>query len=595
MSGKPRVRWLLALIDILTFNLIFYELIKAIVLYPLKFHTRWEIASWMSLFLGLLAAAQLLGLWSTRFSLPRFGFQVAGFVGFIGFVGVESNRAVVSKGWDFSWLRPEVIKAPLWIKLLAPLSPGFTALFLVAVAGLLWLAIRTPGRRWLPWPPTIVALLLAWKVLQIFTPFAGWSVGGVGVPTRLHGALMYYLVMFAGPAVAIAVLFWLRAFSMAFRLTPLAFHMMLIGLNYMGALPVASVYDFLPVAIDPHIAATRTPGVSVYYPPPGTVADSSFLFARKLVVTPETMYLSYGPTCGLYAVDRHTRGGSQLRIPGLMRDLQLAPDGSELWGLNWLNGDFLAIGVEPFAIRCQRNIFDLGLTTPWNMLVDDARLFVSNVTHPIIAEFDREDSANSCSLRLRRSLDLFATGFTKFTDGAFGMHLDRDANRLYVSVGLVEERNLTEVVEIDLATFTVSRDVKLTGGIPIFPIAGRRSIWAPSFYNAEMHEVSLDSMKILRTITAGPNLLSLAQDERRGVFYGLCRASGMLQVIDDASGRIVKEVYVGPSPASIWLDVKNDRVYLASGIGILEIELPVFWGEKPARGAMQRQTAPAPG
>ncbi len=594
LHGKPPLHLLFALADILAFNLILYELIRAIVLYPLKFYSLWEIALWALLFLGAVVSAQLVGLWGERNSWRQVSFQIASVGGFIAFVAVESNRVVTAKGLDFSWLRPEVIKVPYWTKLLAPLSPGYTALFFAGVVALVWTAHRTPRSPWLPLLPAMGALLLTWKIAQVFAPFIGWSVGGVGAPVRPQGTLVFYLIMFAGPAIAVVFLLWRRSFSLAFRLTPLAFQITLIALHYMGTLPVASIYDVFPVAVDPHIAVTRTPGVSVYYPPPGTKVDPSFLFLRKLLVAPRTMYLNYGPTCGLYAIDRRMRGARQIPIPGLMRDLQFAPGRDELWGLNWLDGDFLAIGAEPLAIRCRRDMFGDGLTTPYNMLVDGSRLFVSNVTLPIVAEFGWDNPADPCSLRLRRSLDLHASGFTKFTDGAFGMYLDRDTDRLYVSVGLVADRNLSAIAEIDLATFAVSRDVKLTAGNPIFRIAGRRSFWAPSYYNAEMHEVSLDTMKILRTIPAGPNLVSLVQDERRGLFYGLCRAPGTMQVIDDASGRIIKEVYVGAKPEPLWLDRENDRVYVASGVGILEIDLPVFLGERPPAVVDSPPAAPGP-
>ena len=135
------------------------------------------------------------------------------------------------------------------------------------------------------------------------------------------------------------------------------------------------------------------------------------------------------------------------------------------------------------------------------------------------------------------------------------------------------------MVEIDLTTFQITRSIELTTGNPIFPINGRDHVLIPSYYTSDLHEVSLITMEEVRTLVAEPNVVSLEHDERRGLFYALCHAPGLLLVIEDESGKTIKNVPVGAKPEPIWLDRESDQLFLGSGLGILQIDLKTFLGE----------------
>ena len=159
------------------------------------------------------------------------------------------------------------------------------------------------------------------------------------------------------------------------------------------------------------------------------------------------------------------------------------------------------------------------------------------------------------------------------------MYLDRKNDRLYVIVGYMEDRNISAMVEIDLDTFRIARDIRLTAGNPIFPIEGRNNVLVPSYFTAEIHEVSLIDMTEVRTIKAGPNVVSLEHDRHRGLFYALCRAPGLLQIIEDERGEVIKEVAVGAKPEPLWFDRQVDQLFIGSGQGILQLDLKIFLGE----------------
>jgi hypothetical protein len=577
MSWREKTpnRLLFMALDMAAVNVVFYLLLRSAILHPLNYHSVEEIVLWGALLLFVLYVTYALQPKEIRRRIWIPILQWGLIALFVKIVYALSNEEVINKGYDFSWLRPEVVKVPLWWKLLVPISPIFTCVFFLAVGLIIFASIKKPKSLFIPVIPTLLVAVLIWKIHQVFAPFGSLPVKGVSEPVNKTSM---YLIMFAGPPAIFCLLLWMRAHITAFRIAPAVLHMLLIGLNYIGILPVHSVRDIIPFTDSGGAVVRAIPGATIVYPFSGAKADSSFLFLRKMVVIDKTIYVNYGPTCGLYAIDRETLKADKLPLPGLLRDLQIAPDGKNLWGTDCTNGDFMEIRTDPLSIGCVKDIFEMGITTPYNFISEDERFYISNVTHPRAIEMSWEDKSEPCSIKINKSLDLFKTGFTRFTDGAFSIHLDRENGKLYVNVGLVDETDLNSVAEIDLSSFHVTRSAKMTGGTWFFPIDGRR-ILVPSFYNADLHDLSLDSMSVTRTIKAGPNIVSLAHDKKRGLFYALCRSPGTLQIISDKEGRVIRELPVGAKPEPLWLDEKNDSLLLGSAIGILQIDLPRFFKE----------------
>ena len=576
---QPFLRLLILWFDVIGVNVFFYFFLKALVFFPMGVSALWQIALWGILLILILYISHGLQSWSDEPSVRRLLIQLVFFLAFAAFVTSLSVLEATNKGTDWSWLRQEVIKVPLWLKMFIPMSPGFTGLVIVAVSLLMWLAITSPGSWVLRIIPAIAAIVLVWEIVATFVPIEDLPIDSTSSYPHKNPLLMIFLFECAGPLVLFCVLIWRRRFAMAFRIVPLAFHMVMIILNYMGILPIHSIQDILPLKTGRTVLLEKAPGLSMFYPPPGTKVDPNFLFLRKMILSKEELFVNYGPTCGIYAIDRQSRWTRNLPVNGLIREMQLAPDRNTIWALNWQMGDFLAIDIDSLSIQCERDLFDFNLATPYNMVIDGDRLFISNVTYPIVAQLSWEDPQDPCSLKLERFIDFHYEGFTMFTDGAFEMYLDRENDRLYVVIALLEGRNIGALVEIDLKTFQIARDVKLTCGLYVFPIEGRNNVLVPSYYNAELHEVSLTSMTVIRTIKAGPNVVSLEYDQRRGLFYALCRAPGLLQIIEDERGEVIKEVAVGAKPEPIWFDRETDQLFVGGGFGILQIDLKSFLGE----------------
>jgi hypothetical protein len=183
----------------------------------------------------------------------------------------------------------------------------------------------------------------------------------------------------------------------------------------------------------------------------------------------------------------------------------------------------------------------------------------------------------NCHVTVNRKINFHATGYTRFPDGAFDLHLDRARNRLYVMVGMLDGKYKMGLVEMELSSFKVLRDLRLPAGPTLVAVRGRNTALLPSYYGDQIFEVSLPDMRLVRTIPAAPTITEIEQDEKRGVFYATSRTAGELLVIDDARGEVVRSFAVGAKPDALKLDAAADQLFLGSARGIFRIDLPRFW------------------
>lgn len=576
-ADKPHWRVLALWLDVLIFNVLFYLFVKALIFHPLEISSLWQIFLWGLLFTACLYIFNHLHRWRERLRFQATTLQWLFFMAIAFFATFLSNQMTTHKGLDFSWLRPEMIKIVWWLRMFIPLTPYFTVFFILTITFLMWRATTKPKSRLIWLIPLIFSLVMIWLYLDTLAPIEGMSFRpGQYLPPR-KGSYIFFAALFGGPPLLLFFLLVIRFYSMAFRVVPIVYFFAQILLNYIGILPMQSIHDLVPILATRGYVTRSIEGVSMFYPPPGTEVDSTFTFLRKMVGTPERLYVNYGPTCGLYAFDRATGKARQQLLPGLMRDLQLAPDGRHLWGTNWYTGDFLSLDADDLKTQCKKDIFPFGLLTPLQFIpYNQEGLFVSNVTPPVISYLAYENIANPCQLSLRKTIDFQKTGYTLFSDGVYGMYLDAPNHRLYALVGMLGDRFLMGLVELDSWTFQIIREVHLRAGMLITPVKGRHTVLIPSYYSDELHEVSLDTMRILRTMHTDPNILGLAHDLRRGLFYAVSRATGMLSVISDGTGEVIRKVPVGNKAEPVWLDEENDLLFIGSRLGIVQIELAKF-------------------
>jgi hypothetical protein len=545
------------LIDAAALNIILFYGLENLLFHDVGYGSLWRAGALGVLFVALFAAVGRIEFWGAR-QRPRQTviqlFCVALFVFAVHRIAQILPDEVGET--EFSWIRVELIKTPLWLQMHLRRAPVFAALFLAAVAGFVFASLRRPRNRVLPVAAGAAALFVVFRVVYFFWDIAGPKVG--------------YMIFFAGPPALFLALFSLRSYRMAFRLTPLAFHMLLVFLFYVGDLPwragFADAKDL-----------DRLPGVTRVFSPPAP-GRKGMSFTRNLMVTPDEIYLAYGPmgVTQFAAIDRSSNRLREARVPGLIRDLRLAADGKNLWAINWQDRALQVLDGRTLAVRCAVPLAPLDLYLPWNMAVDDGKIYISNVTYPIVAEFEADIGADRCRLTPRRQLNLYKSGYTRFTDGAYGLYLDRARRKLYATTAMLEAQYLTGLLEIDLDSFTVAREVRMPGGVTIEPVEGTPNILFPSYYYDTIFEISLAEMRVVRAIKAVGNIMALKYDKGRGLIYAASKTSGELLVFDYATGKILTRVLVGARPGAMAYERESDSLWVASRLGIVKIDLRTF-------------------
>jgi hypothetical protein len=544
----PWARLLVLAVDVTVINLVFYNMLWSLLLRPLGFASILGVASWIGAFVATVFLLSLLQPWKGWRS-------VAGLITQLGAVGVFCAvvtmlaRIKPDKGGDFSWLRVEVVKVPLWLGMLMKACPGYTVLFVFAAAVLaFWLGIHY--------------MFSAFPHAEEETAFQ---------------------IFFCGPLIGFSVLFGIGAVVPAFRMLPLVLHTTLIGLSYFGFIPVNRLApEFITTpAVGGGPPVENRFGVTRLFPPGDAQPGPTLAFLRKMLLSPDKAFVSFGPTCGIYSVDRATGALGELTTSGLVRDMNWSPDGRYLWATDWTLGDFIAVDPERMQSHCAVDVFRSGLATPWNFVVAGDKVYVSNVSPPIVAELSVQMDGNACRVSVDRQIDFHATGYTRFTDGAFGLYVDQARNRLYVVVAMLDGRYEVGLVEIDLSSFSVVRDLRLrAGGMVLVPVHGRETLLIPSYYGDLIFEVSLPQMAVVRTIRATSTITEIAQDEKRGLFYASSRTSGELLVIDDRRGEVISTFAVGAKPEAMRFDATTDQLFLGSARGIFRIDLARFWASR---------------
>jgi hypothetical protein len=489
---------------------------------------------------------------------------------FLGAAGIVSQWAkIVPQGTDtdWSWIVPEVIKTPLWIQMFAQTSWLFFAAAVLFVFFLMYAAIKSPKNPLLWAVPLLACAALAWKIIFSFSE------------TERDYPVIYF-INFVCPMLIFGALMLFRVHRLAFRAAPIMLHLLMVGLNYIGALPVTTVCEVVPFCDSGQSFAKHIEGAELYYKPTSDEVGSSFNFLRRIFKLGDRLIVAYGPMgmTGVMSIDLTDRSVKKLAYRGLSRDIQPSPDGEKIWAVNWQETRFVVINPKDMNIECESDLYKHQITTPFEFIVAEDKIYISNVTYPSITELTLPPDSDGCALTPVRSINFYQNGYTDFTDGCYGMFVDRQRGRIFSVIGLLEGRYVSGFVESDLSDFRVLRDIRLPLANDIIPLPSKGTVLLPSYYYKKIFEVSLDDMRLRRTLESDPNLYlySIAFDERRNLIYTSSRATGYLRVIDYESGKTIRRVPVGQKAEPLYFDRENDRLYIGSKAGIFKIDLKKF-------------------
>jgi hypothetical protein len=389
----------------------------------------------------------------------------------------------------------------------------------------------------------------------------------------------FYWVSFASPLLLICIAGLAGWFRLAFRAVPLALHVLMIGLSYVGALPIHAWGDLLPGSDAAARAVARIPGARLAYRPNAVESRRDFRFPRELLRFGDELVLAAGPM-GYTEILAVSPDAAQQRrevvFPGLIRDLAPSADGAAIFATNWDFSELNVLNSGTLAADCRVSLKPDKLDTPWNIMAVGDRLYMTNVTLPLFAEYAISPSNVGCGATLSRVIDFHQMGFTPFTDGAYGLDVDPARGTALVTVGMLDGRYLLALVKIGLDDFRIRRELRFPSGVVIAPVTGTRRVLLPSYYYPVIFEVDLDAWSVVRRIRSAPNIFHLAYDPARRLIYAVSRAAGVLQAIDYDTGKLLREDPIGNKADPLLLD--GDRLWIASRLGIIEIDLAQYAG-----------------
>ncbi|MGB0592030.1 MAG: YncE family protein [Myxococcota bacterium] len=490
------------------------------------------------------------------------------------------------KGMEFSFITTELIKLPFWIWLLFISCTAFSVLFLLGAIALTVAWHRAPEHRWVVRIPRLIAWWFAATVMYKLA--FSWTGSGLGGFLANAAQAMVYVFIFASAPGALAWFARRGYHLLAARLLPSSYILMTLFLSYAGMIPLYGPGELAltqdSVYIEEH------PAVSIIAEPPDGAVGRSFTFLRQIQRTPGHLFASYGPSCGIISLDMLTKEVDHLHIPGLFRDMQMLEDPYRLWALNWRQADLLLVDPIEFEIACTVDLFAKDIPKPYFMAWHGETLYLTNGTPPRLFELKANVTSTSggpwrggeaqCDFEVVKMVDLHEVGYTPYQDAIHYSYFHAPTRKIYLSVGILEETYMMGLVEVDVDTFEVTRDLRLPAG-GIFFNESTDTFLLPSFYYDRMYEARRDDLTVIREFPADPRSFKVAFDVARQLIYASSRITGTVRVIDYATGETLHNLPVGAKSEPLYYDEKADALFTGGASGIVQIDLARLLGPRP--------------
>lgn len=451
---------------------------------------------------------------------------------------------------SFTWIPLEWHKYPQTLELLIRTSPVFAA----SIASLVLVgAILIEKRaRWATMPVASAAFLLAWKQCSVISK---------------EGSFILYFTIYLIPLFGLIISFATDRKRLAMRLLIYCAIPILLMWHYFGWMPHISDHSFI-----------SAPGVEKLYPSDGVKSEFPLSFLRDFKVDPDENYLytAYGPTSGVIKLDLRSKILTLLdTTQETVRYIQLTSDPNQIYALDWLKHSLLTINSDPFRIaRRESAFFKNGLYSPFYFLLKDDKMYATYTEQPGLAEFDLNP------LKLRRKILFRDHGLTKFKSGVMLAALDSSSNRIFVELGMTDQRDKFIIARVNLNNFQVDGKAEMPeGGLELIAIPEYRKIIATSFYSNRIYEFDMDTMKLTRILRGPVSCRNLVYDSQRKLLIGTGFLNGELRFIDYATGRTLKTARIGNKAESLAIGAKGHWIFAGSSWGIFRVDIDKYLGE----------------
>lgn len=463
--------------------------------------------------------------------------------------------------------------------------------------------------EWLKLPRAILfgarvsfPFLTAYAVI-LSVGFARWARGRAGIPMYLGlavaAAMTFYCARLLGtddrgrmyvialglPWVLTLVGIKLKSTRMVCRSLGVLLVVMAVLPFYFGIVPYFPNCPVLSRAICTVTPGCRmdfgngplapAPGIRRLYPKPGESPEFPMSFLRQFYYDRgrRLLFSAYGQTCGFLRFDMRNNEMEVMEYRSLIRYVWSEDSLPYLLAPDWLTGDILVLDKDAFRITRRINRSDGIVRVPMAMIDTGDYLYLLSTELPAVEQYRKG------TLERTRRVDFKALGLIPFSHGAYALALDNEKGWGFVQLGTYDLKSTFRLVRVGIPGLTVqaSRFIR-AGSVIMTALPQKNSVLMYDFYTRRVVEVDEKTLRVRRTFDGVLNCRNTVYDPSRDMLYMTGTGFGELAAVDYATGKIVKNFFVGNKAGSLVYLPEEDALLVGSGSGIYRVDLMKFTG-----------------
>ena len=327
--------------------------------------------------------------------------------------------------------------------------------------------------------------------------------------------------------------------------------------NYIGLIPpIAPKSDF--------------PGLTKIYPKPGYTSLVPLTHIRDVVVDEKKnrLYVSWGPTSGVFSVDIATNVGKHLYKGDTLRYIDFLPDKQTVYSVGFSRQNFIELSTEKNKLFRNVSLTEYGMGQLLLSRCMGSDVYISSVEPPMLGRFDY------ATFKPEAIRD-FRNGQTRMRSGLGFFVFSSDGSKVYMNLGITDIPMTFTILEMDSKTLDVLRSFTVPE-IPAFTLVyddtTARLLFA-SGYTDKIFEIDLKTGAVARVHRGVIHARMLLYDKSRrwiivGSFY-----TGTLAIIDRNSSRRLISRRIARRIQFGHISETSDSVYMTTTEGIYKIDL----------------------
>lgn len=320
---------------------------------------------------------------------------------------------------------------------------------------------------------------------------------------------------------------------------------------------------------------TPGPGIRRLYPKPGESPEFPMSFLRQFYYDRgrRLLFSAYGQTCGFLRFDMRSNEMEVMEFHSLVRYIWSEDSLPYLLAPDWLTGDILMLDKDAFRISRRINRSDGIVRVPMAMIDAGDYLYLLSTELPAVEQYRKD------TLERTRRVDFKALGLTPFSHGAYALALDDEKGWGFAQLGTYDLKSTFRLVRLGIPDLTVqsSRFIR-AGSVIMTALPQKGAVLMYDYYTRRVTEVDEKTLRVRRTFDGVLNCRNTVYDPSRDMLYMAGTGFGELAAVDYATGKIVRNFFVGNKASSLVYLPEEDTLLVGSGSGIYRVDLRKFTG-----------------